>query len=213
MKIRVKEIFGPTIEGEGSFSGEKAHFIRLSGCNIWDGRAETKAKSMCPYCDTDFVGGEEMTVNEIVDAVEDRGMSDQIGLVNLTGGEPLLQDIAPLCKALTESGYMVNIETNGTKRPSDELRELDNVFFTCSPKVPEKAMKLPSVDIDCLKVLYPHPSGRIHPEDFDHYNTAKYIQPIETDGEFNFQECMDKLYELDRDWSLSVQIHKWMGAE
>lgn len=206
--LKIKEIFGPTIEGEGLFAGEKAHFIRLSGCNIWDGREETKAKSMCPYCDTNFNGGEELTVDDIILQVQSLG--NAANLVNITGGEPLLQDITELCLKLIQKGYRVNIETNGTKPLPDELMDLMFLYVTCSPKVPYKAIKIQKMN--CVKVLYPHPSGKIDPMDFDNFN-CKYIQPIEIDGKFNYQECMDKLYTMPADWSLSLQIHKIIGAE
>ena len=51
----VKSIFGPTIQGEGTLTGQVTSFLRFAGCNVWDGRPETKASSACPYCDTDFL--------------------------------------------------------------------------------------------------------------------------------------------------------------
>jgi len=63
---RVKEIFGPTIQGEGLHTGMPCLFVRLAGCNAWDGRPETRAASACPYCDTDFRGGEALALAEIL---------------------------------------------------------------------------------------------------------------------------------------------------
>ena len=65
-KYLVKEIFGPTIEGEGSQAGAPVLFLRLSGCNRWSGKDEDKSTSICHFCDTDFVGGNRMTSLEII---------------------------------------------------------------------------------------------------------------------------------------------------
>jgi organic radical activating enzyme len=128
----VKEIFGPTLQGEGLHAGWPCVFLRLSGCNAWDGRTETRAASACPYCDTDFRGGERLTLPEILarlDALLPPGARSH-GCV-LTGGEPLLQADAPLLAALGQRFPWVDIETNGTRaappRPA-------NVFVSCSPK-------------------------------------------------------------------------------
>jgi len=209
--LKVKEIFGTTIEGEGLFTGTKAIFIRLSGCNIWNGKAETKAKSACPYCDTDFVGGKELTESQILDKVFDLDKDKNTPLINLTGGEPLLQDIDKLCGMLISCGYKVNIETNGTKPLSSNLKDLKSkgLFVTCSPKV--KNIKLDKSDIDCLKVLYPHNS--VKPEDFKDVAGVKYLQPIELNGVMDYETCIRKLYSMSSDWKLSVQLHKIIGVE
>ena len=65
-RYQVKAIFGPTLQGEGLHAGAPCVFLRLAGCNAWDGRAETRANSACPYCDTDFRGGELLDMEEIV---------------------------------------------------------------------------------------------------------------------------------------------------
>ena len=51
----VKEIFF-TIQGEGCNAGKYAIFCRFSGCNLWNGREEDRKKSICNFCDTDFIG-------------------------------------------------------------------------------------------------------------------------------------------------------------
>ena len=210
--LKIKEIFGATIEGEGLFTGTKAIFVRLSGCNIWNGKPETKEKSACPYCDTDFVGGEDLTADEVVSEVLKIAKYDSVGLINITGGEPLLQDIDKLCEKLCNKGYKVNIETNGTKPLSEKLRALkmfNRLFITCSPKV--KNIKIDHYDIDCLKILYPHKT--IKAEDFDYIKCSKYLQPVELDGKINYDECLKKLYGLSSEWKLSVQLHKMIGVE
>lgn len=99
--MKVCEIFS-SIQGESSYAGLPCTFIRLSGCNL-----------RCSYCDTTYAYDEglEMTVDQVMDAVRDAG----IQLVEVTGGEPLLQKEAfTLIDKLVKEGYKVLIETNGS---------------------------------------------------------------------------------------------------
>jgi 7-carboxy-7-deazaguanine synthase len=106
--MRVCEIFA-SIQGESTYAGLPCAFVRLTGCNL-----------RCLYCDTRYAydEGVEMTVEEIIGRVEQAGLR----LVEVTGGEPLLQGETPLLvKCLLDSGYDVLIETNG----SLSIREID----------------------------------------------------------------------------------------
>jgi 7-carboxy-7-deazaguanine synthase len=111
--LRVHEIY-LSIQGESTYAGLPCVFIRLSGCNL-----------RCSYCDTAyaFVGGRRMSVSEILAVVEQlaapyAGRRDpqdgRLPLVELTGGEPLLQAHAPtLLAALCDAGFTTLIETSG----------------------------------------------------------------------------------------------------
>ncbi len=115
--LKVQEIF-PTLQGEGPHTGMESVFIRLGGCNL-----------ACDFCDTEFESFSEMSVDDILDEVEDLS-EDGRKLVVITGGEPLRQNIIPLCESLLEGGYQPQIETNGTL-----WRELpEAVEVICSPK-------------------------------------------------------------------------------
>jgi 7-carboxy-7-deazaguanine synthase len=99
--IRVCEIFH-SIQGESTHAGRPCTFIRLTGCNL-----------RCTYCDTPYAyeEGNFRTIDELLD------MAAQIGCprVEITGGEPLLQQETPLlCERLLENGYEIWVETNGT---------------------------------------------------------------------------------------------------
>ncbi|MCJ8299477.1 MAG: 7-carboxy-7-deazaguanine synthase, partial [Pseudomonadales bacterium] len=52
---KVKEMFY-TLQGEGAQAGRPAVFCRFTGCNLWSGRERDRAKSVCNFCDTDFIG-------------------------------------------------------------------------------------------------------------------------------------------------------------
>ena len=101
MPLLVNEIFY-SIQGESSFAGRPCVFIRLTGCNL-----------RCSYCDTQYAYNEgcQMGVDEILDKVA----SFECPLVEVTGGEPLLQDDTPfLITSLLDKGHKVLLETNGS---------------------------------------------------------------------------------------------------
>ena len=203
---RVKEIFGPTIQGEGLHQGMPCVFLRLAGCNAWDGRPETRATSACPYCDTDFRGGETLTLTEILDRLP---ASPGIGLV-LTGGEPLLQADEALLPALGARFPWVDIETNGTRpcppRPA-------NVFLSCSPKT--VAGQPIVLEADWWKVLIP--AQEAHLARALASGKPVFVQPTCPDGgpqgtayQQSLARCLDLCYA--HGCRLSVQLHKYLGV-
>jgi len=101
--MKITEIF-LSIQGESSWQGWPCVFVRTTGCNL-----------RCVWCDTDyaFFGGREMSVEEIVAEVERIGRGCR--LVELTGGEPLLQkEIGRLAEELLRRDYTVLCETSGS---------------------------------------------------------------------------------------------------
>jgi 7-carboxy-7-deazaguanine synthase len=98
--LSVNEIFY-SIQGESTYAGRPCVFVRLAGCNL-----------RCTWCDTAYAfnEGRKMSVDEVLQEVRDFGS----GLVEVTGGEPLLQeDVYPLMERLLESGQTVLLETGG----------------------------------------------------------------------------------------------------
>ena len=101
MSLIVNEIFN-SIQGESLYAGLPCTFIRLTGCNL-----------RCSYCDTRYAyeEGTSLTMTDIIDRVS----GYECPLVEITGGEPLLQNETPLLITnLIENGYTVLLETNGT---------------------------------------------------------------------------------------------------
>jgi 7-carboxy-7-deazaguanine synthase len=106
--MRITEIY-QSIQGESSFAGLPCVFIRTTGCDL-----------RCRWCDSEFTfrGGTRMTVDQILADVR---LYD-CNLVELTGGEPMLQpDIDLLARALCDAGYVTLIETGGHR----DLSSLD----------------------------------------------------------------------------------------
>ena len=185
-------------------TGTVSHFVRLSGCNMWDGRPETRQASHCPFCDTDFFSHRMLEASEIVAELDALKWSEW---VTVSGGEPLLQVDDEFVSTLQNSGYKVAIETNGT-RPLDIVVD----YLTMSPKRPEPETAIRKCD--SLKLLWPHPDPRITPEAFDCIEAgAKYLQPIGgEDDQANLRSAIEKLYDL-RGWRLSLQTHKLIEVE
>jgi organic radical activating enzyme len=124
----VTEIF-KSIQGEGLYVGTPSNFVRLAGCHL-----------RCSFCDTKYSltreAGKAMKEEKIIKLLD-----ESIKLVTITGGEPLLQDIRPLCKRIKERGQRIIVETSGTIRPNRDLRELIDVF-SVSPKLSNSGQKL-----------------------------------------------------------------------
>lgn len=103
MPLQVTEIFH-SIQGESTFAGRPCVFVRLTGCNL-----------RCVWCDTEYAfhGGRRMTRAEVLAAVR----AYPVRLVEITGGEPLLQapEVIPLCGDLIAAGYTVLVETSGER--------------------------------------------------------------------------------------------------
>ena len=98
--MTVNEIFH-SIQGESSFVGQRCTFVRLTACDL-----------RCRWCDTPyaFTEGRKMSIDDVIADVESRGCS----LVEVTGGEPLLQtDAVALMQRLLDAGKTVLIETGG----------------------------------------------------------------------------------------------------
>jgi 7-carboxy-7-deazaguanine synthase len=207
----VKELFGPTIQGEGHGQGEVVLFLRFAGCNKWTGRLEDKASSACPFCDTDFVGGKKMNANEIMLELLNLQGNTKIKTVVVSGGEPLLQLDEELAKRLA-STWFVYVETNGSKDISPNvMKHIHHVC--CSPKQSPSETKIHR--IDSLKVLHPAENIRRHIINFmgaefqERFpNLKMYIQPVmDQNYAENVQKSLAICY-LNPEVKLSIQLHK-----
>ena len=99
--MKINEIY-LSIQGESSYAGLPCVFVRLTYCNL-----------RCTYCDTEyaFYEGKDMTVDDVIASV----LSYDCPLVEVTGGEPLLQkEVFPLMDRLIDSGRTVLLETGGS---------------------------------------------------------------------------------------------------
>jgi organic radical activating enzyme len=128
MSLVISEVFGPTVQGEGPSAGRRCGFVRLGLCNL-----------DCAWCDTPYTWDwtrydrkaetSRWDTGEIVRALT----AMNVRLVVITGGEPLAQPrAAELVEACSLSGWLVEIETNGTRAAQGAARE---ARFNVSPKL------------------------------------------------------------------------------
>jgi organic radical activating enzyme len=211
--LKVKEVFA-TVQGEGHQTGTPAVFVRFAGCNLWSGResGREKARGGCgAWCDTDFVGGNRRTAEEVVAIVGECAQGWSKPLVVLTGGEPMLQLRTPEGKALVAmlraAGYTVAIETNGT-----QAVDLEGVHIVVSPKpltvAPHCVDHLVQRKGHTLKVVWPTAFDLDHLATWDFPN--KFLQPRD-DGDRPptgdaLQDCISQAARLG--WRVSIQSHK-----
>lgn len=131
--IPVLEIFGPTVQGEGSVIGQKTMFVRTAGCDYscswcdsaftWDGSAKEDIKWLAP--------------NEVLDSLMEAG-GDRFSHVTISGGNPaLLKHLSGLTSLLKEKGFRIALETQGSVF-QEWFRDIDDL--TISPKPPSSGM-------------------------------------------------------------------------
>jgi len=155
--MQVTEIF-KSIQGESTYAGLPCVFVRLTGCNL-----------RCSWCDSEytFSGGHRMSIEEVVEEVEQ--LSPGRGLVEITGGEPMLQEreVVPLMQRLLDDGYTVLLETSG-ERPL--LR------------VPKGIVKI--VDVKCPNSGEPNTFHMENLETLEPGDEVKFVLSDRTDYEF-----------------------------
>lgn len=126
MNTPIREIFGPTIQGEGLHAGRLATFVRVAGCD-----------SQCEWCDTKYAWDvndtkvKMMSAEQIAEFVIRKPSLHR--LVVLTGGNPCMYDLSDLVDTFHNNDYEVHVETQGTIFPG-WLDKAD--FVSLSPKIP-----------------------------------------------------------------------------
>ena len=205
----VKEIFF-TLQGEGFHTGRAAVFCRFSGCNLWTGREQDRATAVCTFCDTDFVGvstdgGRFASADDLADAIASCWPTECNGgqrFVVCTGGEPLLQLDATLVSSLHDRGFLVAIETNGTRLPPA------GVDWICvSPKA---GADLVLSNGNELKLVYPQVGAepeRFDTLDFEHF----FLQPMDGTALAENTRAAVRYCQMHPRWRLSLQTHKILG--
>jgi 7-carboxy-7-deazaguanine synthase len=171
--MQITEIY-KSIQGESTHAGLPCVFVRLTGCNL-----------RCVWCDSEyaFYGGRRMALEEVFAEVEQ--LSPSGGLVEITGGEPMLQEreVVPLMQRLLDSGYTVLLETSG-ERPLH--------------RVPKGVVKV--VDVKCPN------SGEPDTFNFDNLDTLG----LQDEVKFVISDRID--YEFARDFTLRHQLSQRVNA-
>ena len=209
--LQVHSIFR-TIQGEGPFTGQRAVFIRLAGCNL-----------QCPLCDTDYTDKRKelsvMTIMDHVIAIGNPGI-----LVVITGGEPFRQNLSWLVEALLADGYRVQIETNGTLYQD---LPFDKITVVCSPKTGSVNKKL-QPHIHSLKYVLragyimadglpisalDHSASPILARPWPEFRGTVYVQPVDIPGSDNAHLDATIASVMRNGYTLCLQTHKIIGLE
>jgi 7-carboxy-7-deazaguanine synthase len=222
VKYKINELF-ETIQGEGAFTGQPSIFIRLQGCPV-----------ACSWCDTkhtwDINLEDEVNTSAMLTKKEESqtwsalSVTDVLAVITaqgyqakhivITGGEPAMVDLLPLCEALEQQGLSCQLETSGTF----ELHVSDKCWVTVSPKVNMKGgyKILNSAMLRANEIKHPVATEQ-HVDDLkallvEHKitDTQVYLQPIsqkERATTLAIKTC------IENNWRLSVQVHKYLGIE
>jgi len=205
--MKINEIF-KSIQGEGAATGLPCVFVRTAFCNL-----------RCRWCDTAyaFYDGEEQSIDSIVATVS--GMNCR--LVEITGGEPLLQkEVHPLMTRLLDEGYQVLLETSG----SLPIHSVDpRVKIILDLKCPGSDMNH-TIHWPNLAQLKPNDEVKFviaHRDDFDWAKSVVHQHPALSDktilfspvfGELAPAELAEWILKEDLSVRLNMQIHKMIWA-
>lgn len=199
----VKEIFGPTVQGEGAHAGMACVFLRFARCNL-----------NCSWCDTDFSteGAKRMDAQEVVEQLLHLDQSNSRRVV-VTGGEPSLQWKGELPSLVQAAGFSVHMETNGTQplqaavdwltiSPKEQFHEGSTQLFSLEPSECKVVVDDTTTTdgIASYKKLYPK---------CEHW----YLQPCDDKQYDSNLEKALQLIELNPTWRLSLQLHKIIGVQ
>lgn len=198
----VKEMFGPTLQGEGAHAGMPCVFLRFAACNL-----------ACTWCDTDFAPTGALRLD--VDAIVTRLIALDVHhcrRVIVTGGEPSLQWDAPLATALRQAGFAAHMESNGTHAlaaPVDWLTvspkpQFHDGRFALSGDVTPNECKLVIDDSVNADVLASYEAR---------WPRALYFAQPCMDAAYDrhLARCLDLVARHPR-WRLSLQLHKILGV-
>jgi 7-carboxy-7-deazaguanine synthase len=185
-----------TLQGEGRFSGHPAYFIRLGGCDVG-----------CVWCDVKDSWDASKHPQVSIDTIVQKVLKSGSGLSVITGGEPLMYDLAPLTSALKKAGIRTHVETSGAYPYSGDWD-----WFCLSPKKFKAALPECFEKADELKVIIFNAS--------DYKFAEENAQLVNKDCELYLQVEWDKREKLLGDlieyvkenpkWKLSTQVHKYI---
>ena len=217
MTYSVKEMFY-TLQGEGFHTGRPAVFCRFTGCNLWSGREQDRASSICQFCDTDFIGtdgqngGKFKTAESLAAQIASFWPTNQPQqFVVFTGGEPALQLDNALIEAMHRAGFECAVESNGT------LPLPANIDWVCIS--PKGASEIITTQCNELKLVFPQPDAR--PARFDniqadyrylsHKNNYKVPTLVPGSNPYT-QETIDYCLRHPK-WRLTLQSHKVLNID
>ncbi|NUF08897.1 7-carboxy-7-deazaguanine synthase QueE [Snodgrassella sp. ESL0324] len=203
IQFNIVEIF-ESLQGEGYNTGMPAIFIRLAACNL-----------KCPWCDTDFMSYQSMSLEHILNTVSQFQSKNII----ITGGEPTINKKLPLLlRALKQENYYLAIESNG-------LGTVDPLidYIALSPKFyyrHQYPFPLQRQADEVRIVVENHPDFLTFCQNIEQHIQARhyFLSPCEQNNQFNMLSTLQYLGRLNQNrhnnkWLLSIQTHKLANIE
>jgi len=196
MEIPLMESY-PTLQGEGFHQGKSAYFIRLAGCDVG-----------CHWCDVkESWEMDENQIKPVKEIVAD-ALKHTTRIAVITGGEPLMYDLAGLTKTLKRAGFKTHLETSGAYPLTGKWE-----WICLSPK--KFKQPLPEIfrHADELKIIVFNKSDL----EWGEINASKvsdecklYLQPEWCKAEKTLPLILKYIKQHPK-WELSLQIHKYLG--
>jgi len=186
-----------TVQGEGFHQGKAAYFIRLGGCDVG-----------CIWCDVKESWDASMHPQLSVEKIVEEASKHPGRLAVITGGEPLMHDLGPLCGALHRAGFSINIETSGAHPLSGDLD-----WICLSPKKFKAPLPETYDKADELKIIVYNKSDFKWAEEFAarvRPDCQLYLQPEWSKADKVLPQIIDYVKENPR-WRISLQVHKYMN--
>lgn len=221
INYNVNELF-ETIQGEGQYTGTPSLFLRLQGCPVGCSWCDTKQTWETDQADetdlqtilvktADSPTWTTLSAEQILAIFAAQGYTAKH--VVITGGEPCMFDLVPLCELLHKNGYSTQIETSGTF----EIKAPESTWVTVSPKINMKGgyQVLSSCMARANEIK--HPVARdVHVEELEallakspiNKKAFVYLQPISQKPSAT-QLAIDTC--IKKNWRLSIQVHKYIG--
>jgi len=168
--MKINEIY-KSIQGESTYAGLPCVFVRLTYCNL-----------RCSYCDTAyaFYEGQEMSLEQVIQAIRECDCS----LVEITGGEPLLQkEVYPLMDRLIADGFLVLLETGGSIDIGEVHPSVIKIMDLKCPSSGESQKNR----YDNIRKLQPHDEIK-----FVIGNRTDYLWAVDTIRDY----CLDGKYQI-----------------
>lgn len=185
-----------SVQGEGWNTGRAAYFIRIGGCDI-----------CCSWCDTKFSWNADLHPLVGIAGIADRIASSGADSVVVTGGEPLMWNMDPLCDLLKNKGLLTFLETSGAHRLTGRWD-----WITLSPK--KDAQPLAGIwrKADELKVIIHDGTDFEGAEDYSRKVRPQCKLVLQPEWS-RYNEMIGQVTEyvkLNTKWMVSIQAHKFM---
>ena len=185
-----------SIQGEGFHTGKAAYFIRIGGCDVG-----------CHWCDVKESWDADLHPLVMVDEIVDRARNQPAGAVVLTGGEPSLYNLGPLCKGLKETDISIVLETSGAYALTGEFD-----WICLSPKRNSPPVESVLQAADELKVIVENENDFQWAEAYAEKvrkNCQLFLQPEWSRHMEMMPRIVDYVMENPK-WQISLQSHKYM---